>query len=268
MAAGTTMRCGRAARRARSYRQPTAHRLRGLSIEPHPPFRQCGADLRNGPRTARHRSPDCRVLIPRFAFRESRFTDLHATHLLRLPFNAGRHLIRSVVWSYAERTWFSLAGARHGSCANDCCHTAPDVLYVRDVVCAAVARAARPAASATRRSSSRPTIWRPRIAPRTRGRSPAGSPARMDRIALGRAHAVVSLTKTFTPIIDAVSTGAAHAAVAVIPDAYDDAVYTPQDRDAARGMLDMPLDAFLVCYTGSDLRLSRRRSPRRCIQYR
>ena len=52
-------------------------------------------------------APDCAVILPRFAFRPSAFSALDATHLLRLPFNAGRHLIHSVLWSYLERTWFA-----------------------------------------------------------------------------------------------------------------------------------------------------------------
>ncbi len=59
----------------------------------------------------------------------------NATHLLRLPFNAGRHLIRSVVWSYAERTWFSLRVVGW-LVRQRLRRSPPDVLYVRDVVCA------------------------------------------------------------------------------------------------------------------------------------
>jgi glycosyltransferase involved in cell wall biosynthesis len=199
-------------------------------------------------RALREIAPDCRVLIPRFAFRASRFSDLGATHLLRLPFNAGRHLIRSVVWSYAERTWFSfrvLGWLVHRRLRG----AAPDVLYVRDVVCA---------------------MWLAVLAPRLSGamvvfeahdleaenRSANTGPVaswiarRMDRIALGRTRGVVSLTATFAPIIAQYRAMRGNSAVGVIPDAYDDAVYAPQDRDAARILLGIPIDAFVVAYTG------------------
>src|SRR4051812_41148964 len=52
-------------------------------------------------RALRCLAPECDVLVPRFAFRPSRFAEVEATHLLRLPLNAGQHLIRSSLWSYA-----------------------------------------------------------------------------------------------------------------------------------------------------------------------
>jgi glycosyltransferase involved in cell wall biosynthesis len=193
-------------------------------------------------------APDCRVLIPRFAFRASRFTDLGAIYLLRLPFNAGRHLIRSVVWSYAERTWFSFrlfGWLIHQRLR----HAAPDVLYVRDVVCAAWL------ALLTPRLSGAAVIFEAHDLEAENRSANSGPVARwiarrMDRIALGRARGVVSLTETFVPIIGQYRTPCGSGTIAVIPDAYDDAIYTPQDRDAARIALGIPSDAFLVAYTG------------------
>jgi glycosyltransferase involved in cell wall biosynthesis len=193
-------------------------------------------------------APDSHVLIPRFAFRASRFTDLGATHLLRLPFNAGRHLIRSVMWSYAERTWFSfriLGWLAHQRLRR----TTPDVLYVRDVVCAAwLALLAPPLSGAL-------VVFEAHDLEAENRSANTGPVARwiarhIDRIALGGAQGVVSLTATFVPIIELYRTTRANNAIAVISDAYDDAIYTPHDRDAARIALAIPTDAFLIAYTG------------------
>ncbi|MHB8648377.1 MAG: hypothetical protein ACYDAR_21560, partial [Thermomicrobiales bacterium] len=78
-------------------------------------------------------APDITVIIPRFAFRPSLFTNLAATHLLRLPFNAGRHLIRSFLWSYLERTWFAFRVFLHLVAKP---RRRPEVIYVRDIICA------------------------------------------------------------------------------------------------------------------------------------
>src|SRR5205823_6082315 len=79
--------------------------------------------------------PHFEMLIPRFARRPSAFADLGATHLLRIPLNAGRHLLRSTVWSYAERTWFAFRVLAR-LLRQRIMGTRPDVLYVRDIVCA------------------------------------------------------------------------------------------------------------------------------------
>lgn len=199
-------------------------------------------------RALREIAPDCPLLIPRFAFRESRFTDLGATHLLRLPFNAGRHLIRSTIWSYAERSWFSfrvlawLARQRRG-------HGGPEVLYVRDVVCAAWLAILAP------RLGGAMVVFEAHDREAENRSANTGPVARwiaqhIDRIALGRADGVVSLTQAFVPIIAEYRVTGNTSAVAVIPDAYDDTVYIPREREAARIALGIPADAFVVAYTG------------------
>jgi glycosyltransferase involved in cell wall biosynthesis len=199
-------------------------------------------------RALREIIPDCLIVIPRFAFRASRFTDLGAIHLLRLPFNAGRHLIHSVVWSYAERTWFSfrllgwLARRRLR-------HAAPDVLYVRDVVCAAWLALLAPSLYGV------PVIFEAHDLEAENRSANSGPVARwmarrIDHIAIGRARGIVSLTHAFVPIVARYRPKGDNATIAVIPDAYDDAIYTPQERDAARIAVGIPADAFLVAYAG------------------
>lgn len=199
-------------------------------------------------RELRTLAPNSEALIPRFALRESRFTEIGAIHLLRLPFNAGRHLIRSVIWSYVERTWFSvrvlgwLARRRLS-------HSAPDILYVRDIVCAAwLSRCARAVGGtavvfevhdleAENRSANTGAVarWLAR---------------RLDRAALRSSTGVVSLTEAFLPVIEGHRGRSRMHSVVVIPDAYDDNVYFPRDRAAARRTLGLPDEAFVVVYAG------------------
>jgi glycosyltransferase involved in cell wall biosynthesis len=152
------------------------------------------------------------------------------------------------VWSYAERTWFSfrlLGWLAHQRLSR----APPDVLYVRDVVCAAwLALLAPPLSGAA-------VVFEAHDLETENRSANTGPVARwiarqMDPIALGRAHGVISLTEAFVPVIEQYRTPYGNAAIAVIPDAYDDAVYAPQNRDAARIALGIPTGAFLVAYTG------------------
>lgn len=199
-------------------------------------------------RELRALDPRCEVLIPRFARRESRFGAVGATHLLRLPFNAGRHLIRSVIWSYAERTWFSLR-ALVWLARRRAMRAAPDVLYVRDIVCAAWLALLAP------RIGGAAVVFEAHDLEAENRSANTGPLARrlarsMDRVALGRATGVVSLTETFLPCIARYRDTRRMHTVTVIPDAYDDAVYFPRDRAAARHALGLPDDRFVVAYTG------------------
>ncbi|MGI8857046.1 MAG: glycosyltransferase [Thermomicrobiales bacterium] len=199
-------------------------------------------------RALRAIAPHCDILIPRFAHRGSRFTDLNATHLLRLPFNAGRHLIRSVIWSYAERTWFSLR-VLAWLARQRLRPSPPEVVYVRDSVCAMwLALLAPPVCGAA-------VIFESHDLESENRSANTGPVARriahhIDRIAFARASGIVSLTATFLPEIDQRRPGKHASAVTVIPDAFDDALYTPHDRDKARDALGIPTDAFVVVYTG------------------
>jgi glycosyltransferase involved in cell wall biosynthesis len=198
-------------------------------------------------RALRERVVHFDLLIPRFAFRPSSFRAVGATHLLRLPFNAGRHVIRSVGWSYAERTWFACRVLGR-LLRQRLSRRQPDVVYVRDVVCAAwLALLAHPLIRCaviyevhdleTRNPSAN-------TGPITRALA-----RWLDRIALNHADGVVSLTRTFVEEIERAHYQLRRTPV-IIPDAYDNAVYGPRDTDDARRELGIPGDAFLVVYSG------------------
>ncbi|MDQ2785547.1 MAG: glycosyltransferase [Chloroflexota bacterium] len=190
-------------------------------------------------------APDGAALIPRFAFRPSAFTALGATHLLRLPFNAGRHLIRSVFWSYLERTWFALRALVHIAVRR----RRPAVVYVRDVICALWLSLILPRFlhiavifEMHDREATNPSA---NSGPVTRWIAP-----HIDTLAIRNASGLVSLTYAFIPELDAIIGTARHPLIEVIPDAYDDDVYRPRDRAQARLALDLPPDAPVIAYTG------------------
>lgn len=191
--------------------------------------------------------PNCAVVIPRFAFRPSAFSALGATHLLRLPFNAGRHVVRSVCWSYLERTWFALRVLLHLACEG-LRHRQPDVVYVRDIVCA---------------------VWLALVLPRVRvavvfemhdreATNPSANSGpvsrwlarRFDAIAVRHASGIVSLTDAFVPEVRALTVREVRTPLVVIPDAYDDTVFRPQNRVEARAALGLPPDRPVIVYTG------------------
>ncbi len=193
--------------------------------------------------------PDFAVVIPRFAFRPSAFSTLGATHLLRLPFNAGRHVVRSVCWSYLERTWFAFRVLLHIAYER-IRGRRPDVVYVRDIVCA---------------------VWFSLLLPRLRtavifemhdreATNPSANSGpvarwlarRFDALAVRNASGIVSLTEAFLPEVAALAGTPDRPPCAVIPDAYDDDVFRPQDRAEARTTLDpiIPRNSVVIAYTG------------------
>ncbi len=190
-------------------------------------------------------APDFAAIIPRFALRPSAFAKVGATHLLRLPFNAGRHLIRSALWSYLERTWFAFRVLAHLVAARP----RPDIVYVRDIICAMWLSLLLPKLlhiavifemhdrEATNRSANSGPVAR-WLAPR------------IDALAVRHASGLVSLTDAFVPELQALIGAARHTPIHVIPDAYDDDLYRPLCRDQPRVALDLPLDACVIVYTG------------------
>lgn len=192
-------------------------------------------------------APDCSLVLPRFAFRPSAFSALGATYLLRLPFNAGRHAIRSVCWSYLERTWFAWRVLVHIACER-VRQRQPDIVYVRDIVCA---------------------VWLSLVLPRLRTRvifemhdreatnpsANSGPVARwlagwFDAFAVRHASGIVSLTDAFLPEVRALAGAMELPPCVVIPDAYDSHVFHPQDRATARAALDVPIECRVIAYTG------------------
>ena len=219
--------------------------------------------------------PNVRLVVPRWLWEKSAFSDLDALHLPRPAVNKLSRILPWAGWSYIERTLFawllvillllwrvrrigyrlSVIGYRlsvigYRVPTTDYRLPTTEVLYVRDAVCAAWLGLLRPLHGAKviyevhDLESSHPSnasrwprpLWK-RLLPM------------LDRAALGRAHRLVSLTHAFRRWavqhkIRSEST------IAVIPDAYDPALYHPRDKAEARAELGVPQDAFVVGYGG------------------
>ena len=204
-------------------------------------------------------APDTLAIVPRVEAGPSAFDGL-ALHLPRIGIGRLSRIYRSTLWYYAERsayawmvlallTWLRLARRQRF-----------DVIYVREVICA---------------------LWLALLAPHLTGarvvyevhdlesRNPSRAKERwaqpllhlIDRLTLTRPAALTSLTATFRDML--ASTGLRDPCeVAVLPDAYDETRYTPQDRDDARralGLSDEPTVVYAgltFAYRGVDLLLN------------
>lgn len=196
-------------------------------------------------RELRHSDQTVAVLIPRWARRESTFAQIGATHLLRLPLNAGSHLWRTTLWSYLERSWFAWRAAawllrqRRGR---------ETTLYVRDAICAAWfgAGLARLTGVQMIYECHALEAWNP-----SRLRAPLAQPfvRLIDSLALRRAAHVVTLTERFRDWLDQVGLKP-RAATTAIPDAYDAAQWSPRDRNSARIAVGFAPETFVVTYAG------------------
>jgi glycosyltransferase involved in cell wall biosynthesis len=154
-----------------------------------------------------------------------------------VPVNKLSRLYKSGRWSYIERSIFaerakSIIGV-----------VKPDLVYTRDLVCAyRFVRARLPVMYEVHDLESKHP---------GEGKSAnlIEQLKRMDEETLRGARGIVSLTETFRQ--EVIANGWQPAArVFVIPDAYDDAVYMPRDKTAARSALHLPHDAHLVMYAG------------------
>jgi glycosyltransferase involved in cell wall biosynthesis len=71
----------------------------------------------------------------------------------------------------------------------------------------------------------------------------------IDRVALTRSAAVVSLTDDFRRLLGAICWRRPEE-VYVVPDAYDEQVFAPQDRAACRAALGLPAHTPVIAYAG------------------
>ncbi len=203
-------------------------------------------------------APDTLAIVPRVEAGPSAFDGL-ALHLPRIGIGRLSRLYRSTLWYYAERSvyaWLVLATLVWLRLIR---RQRFDVVYVREIICA---------------------LWLSLLAPRLTGarvvyevhdlesRNPSRAKERwaqpllhlIDRLTLTRPAALTSLTAAFRDLL--MSLGLRHPhEVAVLPDAYDETIYTPQDRDAARRALGLPDEPTIVyagltfAYRGVDLLL-------------
>ena len=195
-------------------------------------------------RELRARRPATLALIPRWGREPSRFAELGVRHLPRPAIGKLSRLYRSTLLYYLEHSAFAfmtaavLAPRRHTI----------EAVYVRQVVCAAWW------AGYLGPLLGLPVIYEAHDLEAhnpSRAKEPwaVGLLHLLDRVALTRATAVVSLTADFRRLV-------AHigwrdpSEVFVIPDAYDERLFTPSDRLAARAALGLPPAAPIVAYAG------------------
>lgn len=195
-------------------------------------------------RELRARYPDLIALVPRRDRTRSRFGEVGAVHLLCPPVGKLSRLYRSTIWYYAERSLFAWLCAlylvSHGWCGG--------AVYVRDAICAGWwcallgplfgAHVVYEAHDLESRNPSRAKeSWM------------QGVLHLLDRLALTRARVVVSLTEEFRRYLALIG-WRDPASVVVIPDAYDQTLFAPQDKAQCRAALGLPDDAELIVYAG------------------
>lgn len=193
-------------------------------------------------RELRARQPDLLALIPRWGTEPSRFSEVGALHLPRPAIGKLSRFHRSTLLYYLEHSAFAWLSAAIVA-------TRPvEAVYVRQVVCAA--------------------WWSAVLGPRlgipviyeahdlearnpSRAKEPwaQGLLHLMDRAALTRSAAVVSLTDDFRRYLAGIGWRDA-ADVFVVPDAYDEQLFAAQDRAACRQALGLPSTVPIIAYAG------------------
>ncbi|MBA3946467.1 MAG: glycosyltransferase [Herpetosiphonaceae bacterium] len=197
-------------------------------------------------RELRRLAPSTLALIPRSWRAPSHFTAVGARHLPRPAIGRLSRLHRTTLLYYLEHSLFAwmclgalllerLRGRRYGA------------IYIRQTVCAAWW------AGCLGRLYGAPVIyeahdWESHNPSRAKERWAVGLLHLMDRVALTRSAAVVSLTEHFLRQLRA--DGWLPRNSAVIPDAFDALVYQPEDRATARHHLGLDPDVLLVVYAG------------------
>lgn len=174
------------------------------------------------------------TIVPRFGHESPPFP---TRQLSRVPVNKLSRFYQSGRWSIFERTIFAARAKRVVASVK------PDLIYTRDIVCAhQFVQAQLPVMYEVHDLESKHP-----------GQGKSASLVerlkRMDEETLRGARGLVSLTETFRQeILD--NSWKPAARVFVIPDAYDDAVYFPRDKNEMRQALGLPQDAHLFMYAG------------------
>ncbi|MEI7554169.1 glycosyltransferase [Candidatus Chlorohelix sp.] len=201
-------------------------------------------------RELKHLNRNAEVLIPRLFSRASRFADLEvrAKHLPRVPFNyfSNFPLVKKLPWSYAERAFFALL-VGFWLLVKRLSGQGYKIIYSRDVIVTYFlvrywhkllgAKIIYEAHDLEQRNPSRAKILE-------------GWLHKVDSTVMGKADGVVSLTHAFVDYAAAQGYRPKNRAFAVIPDAYDDSVYRSQAQQECRKKLEIPLDAFIIVYSG------------------
>ena len=195
-------------------------------------------------------APQTLVLLPKLPGRISAFSEVGAQHLLRVPLNffSNFPLLKKIPWSYLERMifvaevglyllWRRLTG-------RGC-----QVIYVRDVICAYWLIA----------------FWRALLGAKViyeahdlEARNPSRAQSKrlsaflqkVDRVILGQADGVVSLTTAFKDFLGIDGWRETTEPATVIPDAYDANRYLPLSQSDCRQKLGLNQAEFVIVYAG------------------
>jgi glycosyltransferase involved in cell wall biosynthesis len=192
-------------------------------------------------------APETLALVPRWFGEPTRFGEVGARHLPRPAIGKLSRFYRTTLLYYAERSVFAAMTAAVVAAELARGHPA-DVIYVREAICAGWWAALwgpllqRPVIYEAHDLES----WNP-----SRAREGWAQPLLnlLDRLALTRSAAVVSLTDDFRRLLDQLG-WRRPAEVAVIPDAFDEERFAPGDRAVARRRLGIPETAPLLAYAG------------------
>jgi glycosyltransferase involved in cell wall biosynthesis len=198
-------------------------------------------------RELRRHAPSTLAFVPRWLGEPTRFGEVGARHLPRPAIGKLSRLHRSTLWYYGERALFAAMTA--AVVGWEQLRGRPvQAVYVREVICAGFWTA----------------LWGPLLglpviyeAHDLESWNPSRAKERwaqpllhlLDRVALGRSAAVVSLTEDFRRLLARMGWRNPDQ-VAVIPDAFDDRQIAPGDRAAARRTLGLEVDAPLIVYSG------------------
>ncbi|MFV9504687.1 MAG: glycosyltransferase [Oscillochloridaceae bacterium umkhey_bin13] len=195
-------------------------------------------------RELRARRPDTLALIPRWGREPSRFSEVGAIHLPRPAIGKLSRLHKSTLLYYLEHTAFAfmtaalVAPRRHQI----------EAVYVRQIVCAAWW------AGVLGPQLGIPVIYEAhdleaRNPSRAKEPWAVGLLHLLDRVALGRSAAVVSLTEAFRELLAELDWRNPNE-VFVVPDAYDEQLFAPRERNTARLHLKLPADVPIIAYAG------------------
>lgn len=194
-------------------------------------------------RELKARRPDTLAIVPQWGRGHSRFHEVGAVHLPRPAIGKLSRLYRSTLWYYLEYSAFA------AMCVPIVARHPVSVIYVRQSLSAAWW-----AAVFAPRMGNIPIIYEvhdmeSRNPSRAKEQWAQGLLHLLDRSALTRTAAVASLTADFRTYLQQIG-WRDPAEVAVIPDGYDDTLFRPRDRAAARVACDLPPRAPIIAYAG------------------
>ncbi|MBM4412468.1 MAG: glycosyltransferase family 4 protein [Chloroflexi bacterium] len=187
------------------------------------------------------------IIIPRMTKEVNPFDELGVTYIPRIGIGRLSRLYRSTLWYYLERSvfaWIVLImlcwQKRQGQ------HT--DIIFVREVICSYWF------------SKFAPSLIRAKVVyeihhlEQTNHSRPKESWAdslvvTIDDVTVKQPSRIVSLTQTFKDLLVRQQWRTADC-IDVLPDAYNDAIYQPQNQQDVRERLHIPPHITLICYAG------------------